>query len=161
MEGKTKIKQNYENNDFEKFYLKEVYLHIQLLFLDLIYDLKPKKTDFCVNSIEIYDINESESIDNPENKYIYKQIIKKEDKLIITLKKKIHSPCCFYQYFNVKLNFKDSKGNSKNITYMIPLYYNQKNIIYSLYYNYGYKSFEIIIKKILLILMNVLLMNRL
>ena len=88
MEGKTKIKQNYENNDFEKFYLKEVYLHIQLLFLDLIYDLKPKKTDFCVNSIEIYDINESESIDNPENKYIYKQIIKKEDKLIITLKKK-------------------------------------------------------------------------
>ena len=88
MEGKTKIKQNYENNDFEKFYLKEVYLHIQLLFLDLIYDLKPKKTDFCANSIEIYDINESKNIENPENKYIYKQIIKKEDKLIITLKKK-------------------------------------------------------------------------
>lgn len=88
MEGKTKAKQNYENNDFAKFYLKEVYLYIHLLFLDLIYDLKPKKTDFCVNSIEIYDINESENIDNPENKFIYKQIIKQEDKLIITLKKK-------------------------------------------------------------------------
>ena len=30
---------------------------------------------------------------------------------------------------------------------MIPLYYNQNNIVYSLYYNYGYKSFEIIIRK--------------
>ena len=147
MEGKKKAKQNYENNDFANFYLMEVYLHIQLLFLDLIYDLKPKKQDYYVDTIEIYDPNYSENIDNPENKYIYKQKIKKNNKHNITLKKKIHDSCCFYQYFNIKLYFKDSRGNSTNITYMIPLYYNQNNIVYSLYYNYGYKSFEIIIRK--------------
>ena len=30
---------------------------------------------------------------------------------------------------------------------MIPLYYDKTNVIYSLFYNYGYKSFEIIIRK--------------
>ena len=147
MEDKKKTNHNYENNSFANFYLKEVCLYIQLLFLDLIYDLKPKITDYWVNALEIYDINASESIYDSENKCIFKQIIKKEKKLFIALKKKIHDPCCFYQYFNIKLYFINSKGKSMNITYMIPLYYNQKNYVYSLYYNCGYKSYEIIIRK--------------
>ena len=117
-----KTNDNYENNLFANFYLTEVCLYIQLLFLDLIYDLKPKITDYCVNALEIYDINASESIYDSENKCIFKQIIKKEKKLFIALKKKIHDPCCFYQYFNIKLYFINSKGESMNITYMIPLY---------------------------------------
>ena len=34
-----------------------------------------------------------------------------------------------------------------SITYMIPLYYNQNNYVYSLYYKCGYKSYEIIIRR--------------
>ena len=142
-----KTNDNYENNLFANFYLTEVCLYIQLLFLDLIYDLKPKITDYRVNAIEIYDINDSESIYDSKNKCIYKQMIKKEKKLFIALKKKIHDPCCFYQYFNIKLYFIDSKGKSMSITYMIPLYYNQNNYVYSLYYKCGYKSYEIIIRR--------------
>ena len=140
-------KQNYTNNNFAKFYLKEVNLCFQLLFLDLIYDLKPEKCDYYVEELIIYDNNDSEE-DFYQKKPISSIKIKSDkSEYNIKLKKQIHDPCCFYQYFNIALVFKNQKGITKHITYMIPLYYDKINVIYSLFYNYGYKSFEIIIRK--------------
>ena len=53
-------KQNYTNNNFAKFYLKEVNLCFQLLFLDLIYNLKPEKYEYYVDELKIYDTNSEE-----------------------------------------------------------------------------------------------------
>ena len=142
------FKQNYAKNDFAKFYLKEVNLCFQLLFLDLIYNLKPEKYEYYVEEFKIYDTNDSAEIDISQKKPICSfKINSNKSEYNIKLKKEIHDPCCFYQYFNITLVFKNSKGIKNYITYMIPLYYDKINVIYSLFYNYGYKSFEIIIRK--------------
>ena len=141
-------KPNYINNEFAKFYLKEANLSLQLLFLDLIYNLKPEKCDYYVKEFKIYDTDDSEEIDISYKKPIFSiQIELDKSEYNIKLRKKIQNPCCFYQYFNITLVFENLKGIIKDITYMIPLYYNKNNVLYSLFYNCGYKSFEIIIIK--------------
>ena len=143
-------KQNYTNNNFAKFYQKEVKLYIQILFLDLIYNLKPEKYDYYVEELKIYDnndLNELELDIIPKKEISSIKINSNKSEYNIKLKKLIYNPCCFYQYFNITLVFKNSKKKTIDITYMIPLYYDKNNVIYSLFYNYGYKSYEIIIRK--------------
>ena len=90
----------------------------------MIYNLKPEKYEYYVEEFKIYDTNDSAEIDISQKKPICSfKINSNKSEYNIKLKKEIHDPCCFYQYFNITLVFKNSKGIKNYITYMIPLYY--------------------------------------
>ena len=138
----------FDNNSFCNFYASEVVVYIQIVFLDLFYNLKPEKFEYYVCEFHIIDIQSlDESDDNRIKSLCFSNINHKDSTYEIKLKTTIHNPCCFYQYYNIEILFNNSKGEKIIGTYMIPLYYNKKNVIYSLFYNYGKMSFEIIIRK--------------
>ena len=142
-----KSNETYEKNSFCEFNLNKAFVTIKILFLDLLYDLAPNNYDYYVTDVEIIDNN---SILNNNSKEIILSTTKINSKTSIyniIFKKELYDSCCFYQYYNINLKFKDLQGNDKYYIYMIPLYYNKENVIYSLYYNIGAISFEIIIRK--------------
>ena len=140
-------KDNLNNNKFCQIYKSEAIINIKLVFLDLLFNLKPNTFDYFAYEIYIYDINNTDS-DEPDLKVLESYKINSNTSTYkIKIKKNIHDPCCFYQYYNIKLLFKNSKEQKKDATYMIPLYYNKTNVVFSLFYNIGIMSFEIIMRK--------------
>ena len=62
-------KDNLNNNKFCQIYKSEAIINIKLVFLDLLFNLKPNTLDYFVYEIYIYDINNTDS-DEPDLKVL-------------------------------------------------------------------------------------------
>ena len=150
MDKKTNIelKERLGNNTFCRFYEEKASIDITIIFLDLQYKIRPKKYDYYVCELYFDDLNNNDEIDFSNNNSSNKYLIQSDKaSLNIKLKKKLYSPCCFYQYHSIKFVFMNDKKEERYISYTIPIYFNQQNYIFSLFYGIGKMSFEIIIRR--------------
>ena len=129
----------------------KVELNIEIIFLDLLYDVEAENKENFVSKIIVENLNSNifKDSEEPQKSNILSSIITniQNKRYSIKLKTEIYNKNCFYQYFNVKYIFLDKSKKETINNYTIPLYYNQSNSIYSLYYCKGNMSFEIIIRR--------------
>ena len=129
----------------------KVELNIEIIFLDLLYDVEAENKENFVSKIIVENLNSNifKDSEEPQKSNILSSIITniQNKRYSIKLKTEIYNKNCFYQYFNVKYIFLDKSKKETINNCTIPLYYNQSNSIYSLYYCKGNMSFEIIIRR--------------
>ena len=133
------------NNIFCTFYSSEANIYVKILFLDLLYQVFPSNCDYYVYKLEINELDDS--LENEHKNLGSYDINEKNSTYDIKLKRRINDPCCLYQYFEIKMLFMKDKIEQAPISYIVPIYYNKENVIFSLFYGYGLMSFEIIIRR--------------